>query len=406
MHGNEELRELVIEKIIAGGEGLGRAASGADAGKAVFVPLVVRGERVVAKIVARRNGYERADLVEVLDRSPDRTEPECPLYGICGGCSLQHMRYEEQLRSKLALVRESFERTGKIRPDQMPNASISIVPGSPYGYRNRFQFHRALNGHLGFKEQGSNEIVPVNSCPVAHPSVNEFLKRQNGKSGNVPTADRFAVIGTDEGLCVEGRDREFFSVILNKRVKLSPSVFFQSNISMLERLIPYVLGNIPSGNVADLYAGVGLFSVFLRDRVSRLHVVEENPAAAECARENVSGGSVAEERGSGNTGAAVRIRSQRVESWLKGAGARERLEAVIVDPPRTGLSAEVRSLLIRRRVPEIRYVSCNPVTLARDTAEFLRAGYRSGPCMLFDFYPQTAHVEAFLILTREVGSSP
>ena len=199
----------------------------------------------------------------------------------------------------------------------------------------------------------------------------------------------------------------FFSIILNRRVKLSPIWFFSRATSQCSSGSFRTCWEIFRLETLPTCTREWVSSQFsLRDRVSRLHVVEENPAAAEYARENLSGGSVAEERGSGNSGengpdpvaaGGVVVEGGRCEGKTRSGDS---------GPSPDRPVCRSRSLLIRRQVPEIRYVSCNPVTLARDTAEFLRAGYRSGPCMLFDFYPQTAHVEAFLILTREVGSSP
>jgi len=392
MAGSGEILTLIIDKIVAGGDGLGRdeRISVDERAKAVFVPMVLPGERVRVRVTEKRGDFDRAELVEVLDASPSRVEPPCRLYGLCGGCNFQHMSYDEQMRQKLLIVSDTFRRIAGITIE-----TLSMVPGKPLHYRNRVQLHRGSNGALGFKSRNGAEIVPVESCPIAHQSINQFLERVRAGAQTIPLLERFTVIGTDAGTDLSGHhDRRSLS-ILGKSVSYLPDAFFQSNLEMVDELIPWVIDGLDGDTAADLYAGVGVFSMFLTERYGTVHVVEENTAACNCAKSNLSATDA--------KGTFV-VHPRRVEQWLSRDYRGHRLDAVVVDPPRSGLSKVVRSELISRRVPEIRYVSCNPVTLARDAAAFKTAGYRLGSCTLFDFYPNTAHIEALLSFSREGAS--
>jgi len=388
---SDELLTVRIDKIVAGGDGLGRDERIPidERAKAIFIPFVLPGERVRVRVTEQRADFDRAELVEVLEASPARVEAPCRLYGACGGCNFQHMSYDEQLRQKLLIVSDAFRRIASIKLE-----TLSMVPGKPLHYRNRVQLHRDSNGALGFRSRNGAETVPVESCPIAHPSINQFLDNVRTGIQTTPPAERFTVIGTDAGTEVAGQHQQQTLTILGRNVSFMPEAFFQSNLAMVDELIPWVVDGLEGDTAADLYAGVGVFSMFLTERYGTVHVVEENAAACKCAKDNLSATAA---KATGN----FVVHPLRVEQWLSRDYRGRRLDAVIVDPPRAGLSKVVRTELISRRVPEIRYVSCNPVTLARDASAFKSAGYRLGSCTLFDFYPNTAHIEAFLSFTWE-----
>jgi 23S rRNA (uracil1939-C5)-methyltransferase len=170
---------------------------------------------------------------------------------------------------------------------------------------------------------------------------------------------------------------------LGKTLRFDLRCFFQSNLEMTARLVPYAMEGLKGRLALDLYCGVGLFGTFLADRFERVLAVEENPAALEWARRNI-----------GVTHAFLRGRVEDLLRAERGPLALARPDAIVVDPPRTGLDREVSAFLIAKRPPRLVYVSCNPVTLARDLKALLAAGFALDDLRLFDFYPQTAHVEA------------
>jgi len=377
-HGGERL-ELSISRLVAGGDGLGFID-----GKAVFVPGVLPGECVRISVARRRRDYVRGTLREVREPSAHRVQPGCRYAGVCGGCDWLHISYEEQLRQKCAITAEALRRTGGIeRPQPL------IEPSEPWQSRNRAQLHLAPGGGVGYMGASTRNVVAVDECPIAARGLQPVFRERSAPPG----LQRFTVFGSEEVLAVEGRDDERdLAITLNgRRILFSVGCFFQSNLGVLSKLISWVQEDMDGAAAADLYCGVGLFASFLSERFARVICVESSATSISFARKNVPG-------------AAHEFYPMGVEQWASTASARQPLDAAVVDPPRAGLGQEVRTWLQEKGPPTLRYVSCNPVTLARDLGGLVSAGYRIDDLRLFDFYPQTAHIEAAVKLSRG-GSS-
>jgi tRNA/tmRNA/rRNA uracil-C5-methylase (TrmA/RlmC/RlmD family) len=364
------MSDLDIVRLVAGGEGLGFID-----GKAVFVRGVLPGEKVRIRVVHRRRDFERAELVEVLQPSPHRVSPGCGLAGICGGCDWLHIGYDEQLRQKSSIVQEALRRTGKI-DIPLPEIETSI----PVGARNRAQIHRDSEGRLGYMAAASNDIIPVATCPAVVEPLNRLF------SGAAPAPrdiDRFTAFGADGWLAVEGRDddRDLTVSVCGREIRFSVGSFFQSNLSVLPGLVTWALRDLKGSTAADLYCGVGLFGAFLAEHFSRIVCVEQSATSIGYARSNVAG-------------ADTELHPMSVEQWIASGGAPRAFDAIVVDPPRPGLAPEVREWLKATKPKTLVYVSCNPVTLARDLGDLIAAGFALSDLKLFDFYPQTSHVEA------------
>ncbi|MEO6098320.1 MAG: class I SAM-dependent RNA methyltransferase [Fibrobacteria bacterium] len=192
---------------------------------------------------------------------------------------------------------------------------------------------------------------------------------------------------------VQGTEGVITAPVLGKTIRFDLRCFFQSNLEMTEKLIPYALDGLSGEEALDLYCGVGLFGAFLKDRFARVLAVEENPISLEYALGNI-----------GDTQHFLRGRVEDLIREERGPLASGRPDAVVVDPPRDGLDAAVRDYLIVKRPPKLVYVSCNPVTLARDLKILLAAGFVLDDLRLFDFYPQTAHVESVAKLSFAAGA--
>ena len=376
------LHEVVVEKLVPGGDGLARLE-----GRAVFIPFAAVGDRLRIELTAEKRDFARARILKVLTPSAQRVTPACPFFGECGGCNLQHLSYQEQLKQKLRMAREALERTAKLPVSDLPVES-SIVACLPYGYRNRVQLHRDGRGRIGFMRRASNSLVEVAHCPVCVEGINRFLADPVPPAG----AGRFQVFSTGDQCVVEGREEAVRLSLLGRRISFRLSGFFQSNLSILPALIGEVTGGLSGERLLDLYGGVGLFACFLRDSFHQVAVVEQNASALSMAEENLQGG-----RSS--------LFCSSVEEWIRAAGRHQAADAVVLDPPRSGLSATVRSFLLAIRPRAIRYVSCDPITLARDLAALCAGGYRLESLKLFDFFPQTAHIEAAAGLSAG-GDSP
>jgi len=261
-------------KCVPGGDGLGFLE-----GKAVFVPGAMPGERVSVRITGRRKDFDNATLVDVREASPWRVVPRCRYAGECGGCDWQHMAYDEQLRQKALIVQEALRRTGRIERDPPP-----IEPSPAWGARNRAQIHRDGGGALGYMAARSNSVVAVSDCPVVAPPISALLHDGAG-SGSAELAcgpaasapprpssglNRFTVFSDGGFLAVEGRDddRDLSVRVCGRDISFSVGCFFQSNLAVLEKLVPWALEGLSGGTAADLYCGVGLFGAFLAERFS------------------------------------------------------------------------------------------------------------------------------------------
>src|SRR5690348_148946 len=154
--------EVTVEKLVYGGEGLGRVD-----GRVVLAPFVLPGERIRAQPEREKPGLVRARVLEVLQPAPERVAPLCPYFGRCGGCHYQHAPYELQLAAKLEILREELRRVGKIEPP----ADIAVIAREPWGYRNRVQLH-IEGGRLGYWEARSHKLCPIDQCPVSSPRLN------------------------------------------------------------------------------------------------------------------------------------------------------------------------------------------------------------------------------------------
>lgn len=368
--------EVEIERLVAGGDGLARRG-----GKALFVAGVLPGERVAVRLVEERKDFDRAALVEVLAPSPDRTVPACALVGRCGGCDWMHVAHRSQIGLKRRIVREALRRTGRLDLDEPPGE-----PGPPFAYRNRVQVHRHPSGGLGYREAAGPRVAAAAACPVAVAPINALLADPPPPS-EVPL-ERFTVFADDGWVACEGRDddRQLSVEVAGRRIAFSVGCFFQANLAVLQDLARRVAAAVGGGGaLADLYAGVGLFSALAADRFERVVAVESSATSVSFARRNAPAG-------------RLEGFPMTVEQWIAAGAAGDPFDAVVVDPPRAGLGAEVRAWLAAARPPTLVYVSCNPVTLARDLGELVRGGFALDELRLYDFYPQTSHVEAAAVL--------
>jgi 23S rRNA (uracil1939-C5)-methyltransferase len=380
--------------LVYGGEGLARVD-----GRVVLAPFVLPGERARIEM----HDAVHAGLAEVLEPSPERVEPPCPLFRICGGCHYQHAPYEYQLARKVEILREQLRRVGKI---DYPG-DIEVVSGEPLGYRNRVQVH-LKDGKLGFLAARSHELVPLEAdCPVASPRLNQALEAMRGRlhDSRWPRFVRSLELFTNEtDVQVNAIDtdrpvnKRFFewceSVAALEyptafgKFRVSPRSFFQVNRFLIEKLVETALAGIaadPAGAspALDLYAGAGLFAVSMAHRFGSVTAVEAGQSASRDLEVNASG-------------LPVDVQQARVEDYLS---ALEQAPAfVLADPPRTGLGKEVVRHLNRLSPERITIVSCDPATLARDLAGL--SGYKIERMALVDLFPQTFHMETVVALVR------
>lgn len=409
-----------IEKPIYGGNFLAR-----DEGKAIFVPLVLPGEQARVRIAAEKRGYATAELDELKVASPLRVVPACPHFGPCGGCQYQHTDYETQLQFKQAVLRETLERGGV-----SPPGDIAVLAAEAWRYRNRIRLALDSQGHPGYRGRRSHAIVPIRECPIAAP----LLVRAALTSSEVIRLMAPALRPTEMALFTDANETvllltlfvsrpvntgfDEFAIQVHNRIpelagaelvlqtsesqagrtlaqwgdsslsyctstlsyRVDHGAFFQVNRWLLDPLVDRVTAGHRGALAWDLFAGVGLFARKLAESFAKVIAVEAAPAATDALAANLQGTS------------AIAVTSSTLH-FLRENRQGDRPDWIIVDPPRTGLGAEITQLIAEIRPPALTYVSCDPATLARDLRALLAAGYSIESMTLADLFPQTYHLE-------------
>ena len=408
------LSSVIAEKMVFGGKCLAKIDN-----KNVFIPFAVPGEKVEIEITKSFRDYDEAKIVNVLESSPKRIQPACPLYGRCGGCNMMHIDFAYQTELKKGVLAELMERAGVAVPQ------IQVVSGSPLGYRSRFQLHDG-----GIEGRGSNDVVPIDSCLVAVPEINEWLKscpmqdrpqgrgllfghknaqpslslalerearpepkaykkmsaKEKKKHGKKRPMGRFEGISQNEQCPVQIE-------LCGKKILFDAQGFFQSNIEVLEKAIPLITQGLSGKNALDLYSGAGTFSVFLADFFENVVMVEHNRGALVFAEQNMAG---KKHESYGISGAD--FVKKNAQSLVERIG---NFDAAVVDPPRSGMEKEALDWLCASGIPVVKYLSCNPSTQARDIKRLCDAGYKVTDISLLDFYPQTSHIETLLTCIKK-----
>jgi 23S rRNA (uracil1939-C5)-methyltransferase len=372
-----------VESIAAGGAGVAHWE-----GRTVFVDAAGPGDVVAARIREVHDRWALADLLEITEASPSRIPPACGVYETCGGCSLQHIAYSVQLAEKKTILHETVRRIGGL-PD-IPK--IPVYSSRPFEYRNRVQFHRVPGGsNLGFKSRNSINVIPLTDCPVADPAIRRALKEK--RLPPPPEKDRFTVYARGKTFLSEGGTQRGIAALLDRELRIDAGVFFQSNGDLLEQMIKDLIGIAQTADLslpaADVYCGIGTFGAFLRDYCSRIDLVEQHKTALALARENVRG-------------PKCRYAALSADQWVQTLDPKAPASYgfITLDPPRQGLSPLLRSWLAEAGAPVLVYASCNPASLARDSQELTKGGYTLTELRLYDFYPQTPHIESLAVFKR------
>ena len=382
--------EVEVEKLIAGGDGLGRFE-----GIPIFIPRSAPGDRLRIRLVERRPDYGRAEIVEILEPGPGRREPPCPFFGSCGGCDLQHLEDDLQVELKAAAVEETLRRLGALG-DDLP---IRTVAGQPWGYRVRTQLHIASREgvvDVGYHSRRSSEVVAVDRCPVLVPELEGTLRSLPGFLGEEGPRRLDLLVGEEGALSsapvVPGLPHGEVRLRVGELdFGLDARCFFQAHRQLLPTLVETAVGSWGGGEAFDLYAGVGLFSLSLAHNYERVTAVEGDRVAARFARRNARS----------NRCKQLEVISRAVEGWIDELP--EGAERVIVDPPRSGLSRPVRTVLGKKAPARLTYVSCHAGTLARDLRELTQV-FSIEDLVLLDLFPQTGHMEVVAqLVRREAG---
>ena len=392
--------ELTVNAIAHGGEAVGRID-----GKAHFVAGAIPGERVTIEILKEKSRWARGRLVDVLDASPDRIDPPCPAYPVCGGCTWQHAAYERQLEWKRETVVGQLAHLGgltdvEVRP--------TIAPGPQYAYRNRMDFSVA-NGRPALHEHRSDRLVELGGCPLLRPELAKRFSALGDLTGATKIVLRSGVNTGDVLIMFEGRipaqakewnasvvaqSRQGIRVVHGRpwfeeeidgvRFRVPANAFFQVNTTGAEELVRLVTeaAAVTGDDVLlDGYAGVGLFAATVGRSAGRVVTIDTGKAAFEAV--------------TGNLEQVVpgRYRSLLGPFERVAATAKERWSVAIVDPPRSGLGSNGVAAVTRTGPRTIVLISCDPASLARDASLLGDSGYRVDSVQPVDLFPQTYHIE-------------
>jgi 23S rRNA (uracil1939-C5)-methyltransferase len=418
-------------------DGLGVADIG---GRRMFVAGALPSERVLVLPRRRRRRYQEADLVEVLAAAPDRVDPACEYFGVCGGCALQHMSYAAQVRFKQNVAADAFQRIAGIAPERW----LEPILGPEWRYRRRARLgvkHVEAKGRVlvGFRERSAALITDMRHCRVLAPPLDTALEALSELIGATTLSRRIpqieVAIGDEHGALVlrvldaptahdEAAFREFgerFGLDIyiqpggpgtvkalgsartlsyslpdfGVRLEFAPTDFIQINAHVNAHMVAAAITAAElrsSDRVLDLYCGLGNFSLPLARRAAEVFGVEGDAALVARAAAN------AERNGLRN--ARFLAADLDEEEW---GFYRERWDVVVLDPPRTGAAAAAQRL--KKLGPrKVVYVSCHPGTLARDAQALVESGaFRLASARILDMFPQTHHVEVMAVFDRANG---
>jgi 23S rRNA (uracil1939-C5)-methyltransferase len=433
------MKNVVIVALDQEGRGIARVD-----GKAIFVEGALIGEQVDADVFRRKPNYEQARMTALHRRSAERVDPLCPHFGVCGGCSMQHLDAPAQVANKQRVLEDALWHIARIRPEQL----LAPIHGPSWGYRQRARLsvrHVAKKGGVlvGFHEKKSSFVADMTVCPVLPPHISALLPELRALVGRLSVRDRLPQIelavgetdagpieafvlrvieppsDADEGELMAFADQHHVRIYLqpkgpstvqlfhppsdplayslpdfNVRFEFNPTDFTQVNGAMNRALVRRAIGLLdprPGERIADFFCGLGNFTLPIARRGADIVGIEGSDSAVDQATANAA-----------RNGLDARARFevadlfQATENSIAALG---RLDKILLDPPREGAIALVKAL--PSDVRRIVYVSCNPATLARDAAVLVNdRGYTLQAAGVANMFPHTAHVESTALFVR------
>lgn len=429
--------ELLIDRLTFGGSGFGTID-----GKACFVPYTSPGDRVKVRIEKDKKSYCEGVIEEILSFSDCRIDPQCPFFGLCGGCNWQHIEYGEQCRQKEKILAETLWRGARIDRDK-----IRPILSSPeeFGYRQRVQLKAYFSKgrlSLGFHRRSSHYVVDIGErCAIASPPLNSVIPTVRGiissfsDPSKIPQVDLstssdgsvsalFHYVGSSpeqfashlnkgDYLCgslqsismQSGRKNSFRHISGLQHLKYSvpssdgkaldlfyaPDGFSQVNFAQNIALAEIIIGiskTVPHKSILDLYCGNGNFSLPLASMAQKVVGYEYYEKSVFMANHNASVNSVANAAYFAMDSA---LAVKQIEAYKKN------FDLVILDPPRAGAESIAKEMF-RTGASNLVYISCDPLTLSRDIAHMQKNGFKVIFVQPVDMFPQTYHLENLVLL--------
>tara|TARA_B100001059_G_scaffold235709_1_gene282379 strand:+ start:28961 stop:30178 length:1218 start_codon:yes stop_codon:yes gene_type:complete len=388
-----EVVELKIEALSNLGAGIAKPK-----GWVVFVPFALPGERIRAKVWRNETNCTHADLVEILEPSPDRIEPHCPHFATCGGCQYQHLPYEKQLEWKTRQVGELLWHMVGIEAE----VKATIPSPKQWGYRSKItpHFQRPKPGEdfpIGFLEfNRRTRLVDVYNCPIAMDEINEVLQpiRDDVKrrAAEYKKGATLLLRATEDRVETDHR-APVSEKVGDLKFNFLAGDFFQNNPFILDSFTGHAAEQAKGPNqkyLLDAYCGSGLFGLTLAKNFEQVVGIELSETSADWARRN------AKTNGIENAS----FIASSAEALFADITFPPEQTSVLIDPPRKGCSVDFLHQLFDFGPSRVVYVSCNPATQMRDLKSFLEKGYKIESIQPFDLFPQTRHLECVIALSR------
>jgi len=416
--------QIEIDRIAFGGSGIAKKD-----GKVFFVKGGLPKDVLEVNIIKDKGSYAEAVIAKIIEPSPDRVKPKCPVFDLCGGCQLQNLSYPAQIKEKEHILRETLGRLGGLHDIDIE----PVVPSpSEFAFRNKVTLSTWFydgNWHVGYNQKGSNRKVAIESCPISTDIVDKTISRisdvlaslgdrhyplekihisSNGVRSQITLVPahgrRRDLLKTllkhlrrhqeTENVSVSGAGEAGFEFsILGNKFMTTPSAFTQVNSEVNELMIDTVLKWADlkgEDTVLDLYSGIGNFSIPLARQAREVLAVEVSNNSVKLARKSAQANSVNNIVFQNATSEhAVEILNQEEETF----------DLIVLDPPREG-AKEIIDGLVGLSPKKVIYISCDPATFARDLKRFAELGYKVLKVRPFDMFPQTFHIESIAMLCR------
>jgi tRNA/tmRNA/rRNA uracil-C5-methylase (TrmA/RlmC/RlmD family) len=384
---------VTIEKVAHGGHFIAR-----HQGAVIFVRHAIPGEEAEIEITGTGSSFNRADVLRVVNPSPDRVSAPCQFAhrSGCGGCDFQHISLERQRLLKEEVITEQFLRIAK-REMQVVVEEV----GQPLGYRTRFSAVTTRNGDLGFKQARSNKVVPISDCRILQPEIGYQELSTRRWKGDLrvevslsSTGERTIATGytRDESPVRTSEGPDVGNYTINgSNLEVSQRSFWQSHKlapSVLSQVVKEFAGAKAGDHLLDLYGGVGLFTsqfLDLIDESGKIDLVEGSKSATADALRNFADAK------------NVNIHTGDVAKLLPRF---TRADVIVLDPPREGAGKDVVMAMAQLEPRSIVYVACDPAALARDTTYLSEVGFEITKIRAFDLFPMTHHIETVALFTR------
>ena len=391
---------IKIEKISYDGKGIGYID-----GKVAFVSNALPNEIVNAKIIKENKNYYECETQEIIEKSKNRIKPACPYFNECGGCSYMHVTHEDEVEYKVNALKEILKRNAVI------DANVStIISNNELGYRNKLSL-KVENYEFGFYKEESHEFIKIDECLLASLAIRNIFKLKEYlkfKEGNILIRSNFndeIIIKINSESSVDlnieklKEHIKLVGIIINDKIiygedffieqvhnyfyKVNINSFFQINLNILDKVIN-LLRKKEYNTVADLYCGVGTLGIPLKKQ--KLYGIEIVKEAVIDAIYN------------------AKINKQDNKYLLGSAEAINKINAkidtIIIDPPRAGLNKKTLDFLINYQSDNLIYMSCNPMTLAKNLKS-LSTVYNIEEVFYLDMFPRTKHIECVSVLSRK-----